>query len=153
MLYRKSPPAPPRLLLRIAAAAGAGTLYGIAACSSPPGLTGVAPAIPSDASDDAPLACGGEFCGIVYDGSVGDDALPACGGGFCGILYEGGVDGMAHPHDGSSDLPDAGDQGGGDAAPVLGVVDGSPVDASAADAADDATAPCHPCGVVIRPDR
>jgi hypothetical protein len=93
------------------------------------GPEGSAPAILSDAADDAPLACGVGFCGVVYDGSVGS---------------------VAYPPD--SSLPDAGDQEEGDVTLVMGVVDASPVDAFAADAADDATAPCHPCGVVIRPD-
>jgi hypothetical protein len=155
MLYRKSPPTPPRFLLRIAAAAGAGTLFGIAACGgAESGIEGAAPAIPSDASVDAPLACGAVFCGLVSEPvdasdtdsaqtmtsglvSMPDDAGLACGNGVCGSVGH---------------LPDAGDAGDKDADATgdadSGLLDGPPADAIAVDGG----LICHPCGVVVHVD-
>ncbi len=72
MLYRRSPLHPPKLLLRVAASAGLGTLVGMAACSSGSSSAyspeGSAPATPSDASDDGStiVECLG-FCGFVVE--------------------------------------------------------------------------------------
>src|SRR5450432_1655432 len=74
MLYRKAPPTPPRLLLRIVATAGAGALLGFTGCSSSSTVNGVvvspeAGYVPSDASDDASPPCGVVFCDIVSNPS------------------------------------------------------------------------------------
>jgi hypothetical protein len=150
MLYRRSSPTPPRLLLRIVATAGTGTLFAVAACSSS-GAEGLGPGTPSDASDtsdiDGSFGCGNNPCGSskLPDDASDTDASPdatmlACGGGVCGTVA----------------LPDAGD--GGDAAasePDAGIADGSRADAYADDATVDAAEDaglCHPCGVVVHLD-
>jgi hypothetical protein len=83
MLYRSRPVHPPKLLLRIVSAAGAGVLLGAAACSSssgggaPIGIDGGidsgSPKTPADGSaEDAVLACGhGGVCGVMI---MPDDA-------------------------------------------------------------------------------
>jgi hypothetical protein len=67
MIYRKQPPTPPRLLLRIMGAAGAGTLLGMAGCSSNSGPEGLAPMMTdsgtsSDGASDSAVA--------ILEGSV-----------------------------------------------------------------------------------
>jgi hypothetical protein len=120
MLYRKAPPAPPRLLLRIVATAGAGALLGFTGCSSSSGSpvdsgsvvgpeAGLMANVPSDASDDSAPTVNSSSGGIIV--MPDDDASPADA--------EAGLDGSS---------PDAFDGSG------------------------DATGPCHPCGVVVRPD-
>ena len=142
MLYRKSPPTPCTLLLRIVHTAGAGALLGATACGSSSAL-GSAPVPPSsdDSGVDAAGPCGGGPCGIMVmphdagdtgtDGAGepderldGNDAGP-CGGGFCGTVA----------------MPDASNassgDGGGDAS---------------SDSATDAHGPCNPCGLILNPD-
>ena len=129
MLYRKSPPTPPRLLLRIVATAGAGALLGVAACSSSHAV-GLSDSSPSDASDiDAAFDHDGSTPGLVPN----PDAEVACGPSrLCGVV--------ALPTDAGDggESADAGDAGHG---------------AAVSDAADDGTSPCHPCGVIVNPDR
>jgi hypothetical protein len=141
MLYRKAPPNPPRLLLRIVATAGAGALLAMTGCSSS-SSEGSATITPSDASaDDAMmLACGaGLVCGSLAapppDGGDSGDAgaTGPCGGHVCGSI--------ALPQDaGDLDAADGhvADAGGDSEAPT--------------DASEDATGFCHPCGVVVAPD-
>jgi hypothetical protein len=142
MLYRKSPPTAPRLLLRIVATAGAGALLAMTGCSSS-SSEGSATTPPSDASaDDAvtPVCGSGLVCGSLAapppDGGDSEDAgaTGPCGGHVCGTIA----------------LPqDAGDLDAADGhAPVTGGDTGAPTDAS-----DDATGPCHPvCGIIVAPD-
>jgi hypothetical protein len=137
MIYRKSPPSPPRLLLRVVATAGAGALLGAVACSSS-SFNGTVPS--ADASDDAAFELDAVATGVLPGHP--DATMLACGGGACGI--------MAEPDDAGADActgPDCG---------VPGVIDAGPKEADGAspgDASDAATGPCHPfCGVVVRPD-
>jgi hypothetical protein len=140
MLYRKAPPTPPRLLLRIVATVGAGALLGMAGCASS-SSNGVGPNPPTDAADEA-LNLGVDGGGAdldVFMGLVGDATLP-CGGGPCGSV--------ALP-------PDGGDAGGllpdadADASPVDASFDGS--DASVD--SPDAIAHCGGvCGVIVHVD-
>jgi hypothetical protein len=141
MIYRKSSPTPPRLLLRIVATAGAGTLLAVAACSSR-GAEGLSPDAPTDASDtDGASSFGGSMVNPDAALNCGDEGSACYGGGGIFIFP-----------------PDGGDAGDGDAAMSpdadADVLDGSPVDAAeaSADATSDAAGPCHPCGVVVRPD-
>jgi hypothetical protein len=145
MLYRKAPPTPPRLLLRIVATAGAGALMGMAACSSS-SVNGLAADSPADAADDADLLDASPvFTGLLAN----PDATLPCGGGPCGSV--------ALP-------PDGGDAGGpvydADAGGPIYDADagGSPADASL-DGSDagvdspDAIAHCGGfCGVVVHVD-
>jgi hypothetical protein len=94
MLYRKTAPTPPRLLLRIVATVGAGALLGVAACSSSTS-SGSVPSAPTDAADEADFV---DSAGSIANPFL--DATLPCGGGPCGSV--------AH-------LPDAGD--GGDLPP------------------------------------
>jgi hypothetical protein len=109
MHYRKSSPNPPRLLLRIVAAAGAGAV--VSACSSGSGqgdgshVFGSAPAVPSDGGEEACNGfseCGGGSTYVpppmdaalvdaapdheVFDGSADGDAELPCGTGVCGSI-------------------------------------------------------------------
>jgi hypothetical protein len=136
MLYRKAPPTPPRLLLRIIATAGVGALVGTAGCSSA-AANGTTTLPPSDASDDAPMM---EVHGIVTN----PDASDPCNGFPCGGFV---VDPDASLACGDSRLcgavilrEDAGDA----MAPEDAAEDAAPL--------EDASGPCHPCGVVVRPD-
>ncbi len=53
MIYRKLPPVPPRLLLRVVATAGAGALLGIAACGGTSFMGSIVqPETDRDASED-----------------------------------------------------------------------------------------------------
>jgi len=125
MLYRKAPPGPPRLLLRIVATAGAGALLGFTGCSSDSGS-------PVD-SGSAVGPEGGLLPNVASDAS--DDSAPVVFSSSGGIMIR--PDDDASPPDAEAGLdvssPDAFDGSG--------------------DATDDATAPCHPCGVVVRPDQ
>jgi hypothetical protein len=107
MVYRKSPPRPPRLLLRVVAAAGAGALLGATACSSNSPIEGSLPAVPNDSGADhsagggvAPCADGG--CGIVVSPEGGDAEM--VGGGVM-VSPEAGID--ANPP-GVAPFPDSG---------------------------------------------
>jgi hypothetical protein len=89
MHYRKSSPNPPRLLLRIVAAAGAGAVVG--ACSSgsgqgshPVGLADSAP----DAGDNCCPGVVDTGASDIPDGSADTDAELHCGIGVCGIVIE-----------------------------------------------------------------
>jgi hypothetical protein len=130
MLYRKAAPNPPRLLLRIAATAGAGALLGAAACSSvgePHGLVpmpnGLVANPPTDAADQ------GDSTGTPITTGVLPNPNPGpCGGGPCGV--------MVRPPD------DA-----GDVAPDSGAV-------SDAEIAPDDVAHCGGvCGVIVHLDQ
>ena len=142
MLYRKSPPTAPRLLLRIVATAGTGALLAMTACGSSSSSEGSAAITPSDGSADdaASSMCADHVCGFVAmppdDGGDAGDARATgpCGGHLCGTI--------ALPQD-ASDLDGAdghvADAGGDSEAPT--------------DASEDATGPCHPvCGVIVAPD-
>jgi hypothetical protein len=97
MHYRKSSPNPPRLLLRIVAAAGAGAV--VSACSSGSGQggdqyhgVGSAPAVPSDGGGEGGCngfsECGGGSAYVppsMDAGADGDAELP-CGTGVCGSI-------------------------------------------------------------------
>jgi hypothetical protein len=86
MLYRKLPPAPPTLLLRIVAtASGVTGVLGAIACGS--SFSGSVPLPPSlDASHDAAEPCIGCDAGIILMPDAGDDAPGPCGGYFCGLI-------------------------------------------------------------------
>jgi hypothetical protein len=93
MIYRKTPPQPGRLLLRIVATTGAGTLLGVAACGSPAeqGCMGVC--IPVDSSGSAGSASGSAGTGYEVVGSTGNYGLSgstgsASGGPGAGTGYE-----------------------------------------------------------------
>jgi hypothetical protein len=141
MLYRRSPLSPPKLLLRVIATAGVGTLLGVAACSSssatpdsqnlgPEGSAGI---VPSDASDEeVTVGCLG-FCGIAVQPD-------ACGNPGCepsGSVYV---------------PPEAGEPD--DASPVTDADAGPATDAASDASTDDgSTGPCHPvCGIIVHPD-
>jgi hypothetical protein len=136
MLYRKAPPIPPRLLLRIVATAGAGALLGMAACSSS-SSNGVGPSPPTDAADETELDASRIVTGLVANPP---DATLPCGGGPCGSV--------ALP-------PDGGDAGGlvpdadGEASPLEASLDGSDADVES----PDAIAHCGGvCGVIVHVD-
>jgi hypothetical protein len=103
MLYRKAPPSPPRLLLRIAGTAGA--LATIAACGSSPGPEGSAGLVGSVTQPDD----GGSG---ADDGASGPHMilglLPSCGPGTnepeCPCVAAVSPDGCDA---GASDVPDA----------------------------------------------
>jgi hypothetical protein len=133
MLYRRSPITPPKLLLRIVAGAGVGTLVGVAACSSS-GAHGLAPTTPSetaDASDnDAPfLGCEG-VCGFVLD----QDACT--------------VENGCEPVGSLRVPPEAGEpDGDADAGPATDAASDAASDASSG---DGSTGPCNPvCGIIV----
>jgi hypothetical protein len=133
MIYRKHPPQPPRLLLRIASAAGTGVLLGAAACSSSSSSGGADPSHVVNGSaitppDDSGTAVGDqEYVGL------------ACGGGVCGSV--------ALPPDDAG--PDA-YPNGIDAGILVAIPDASDKDAPIADATGDAPFRC--LGVCIEPD-
>jgi hypothetical protein len=146
MLYRKSSPNPPRLLLRIVATAGASALLGATACGS---TVGTVPDAAADSGNDAQGPCDGGPCivsmgvmpvppdageagtvggGVVVSPDSGGDARGPCNGGPCGVVVM--------PHD------------AGEAGTVGGGIVVSP------DSGSDAQGPCNggPCGVVIHPE-
>jgi hypothetical protein len=156
MLYRRTPPNPPRLLLRIVATAGAGALLGVAACSSssdsagPPGVAGFPPA---DAADDGESDANQIMTGIVAN----PDATIGCGGslGVCGSV--GYI-----PQDGGEDAnPDATGPCGESPCPMIdgGILvmpyDGGEgiVDAAILDATEDVAHCGGFCGVIVHPDQ
>ena len=130
MLYRKASPRPPRLLLRIAATAGASALVGVAACSSSSDspssrLTGSVVSPPADDAGDAasnPVT--------IMTGIMANPDATACGGGVCGSVVM--------PQDGGD---------AGDFAPD------AENDAESMDATDDVTHCGGVCGVIVRPDQ
>jgi hypothetical protein len=116
MLYRKSSPKPPTLLLRIVATAGASALLGVSACSDVMGVVPDAGGVVPDAGEAGnPSPCGGGPCGsvvmppdggeagvvgggIVVSPDAGADAQGPCGGHVCGVLVmppDAGDDGTA----------------------------------------------------------
>lgn len=98
MIYRKAPPHPPRMLLRVAAAAGATVVLGASACGS---------------------TAGPESAGVVDSGSDGGDEITVCHG-VC-VNPEAGSDAGT---DGAIESgAEGGDEGGGDSA-AHGLVDG-----------------------------
>lgn len=140
MIYRKSPPTPPRLLLRVVAVAGTGALLTMGCSGSH--AHGLSPESPSDASDTD--------VETILMGSTGNPPPPD-DGSFTGFVCLADSACNVAPYD-----PDAGDGGDADGHILQGAVhypdagDAAP-DASS-DAPDEATGVCHPCGVVIRPD-
>jgi hypothetical protein len=97
MIYRKTPPQPGRLLLRIVATTGAGTLLGMAACGSSGerGLMGVLPNSGSGAevSGSTGSASGSAGTGYEVVGSTGNMGVSgstgsASGGSGAGTGYE-----------------------------------------------------------------
>ncbi len=140
MLYRKAPPNPPRLLLRIAATAGAGALVQMAACTS---TSSMGP------NSDSPDASESDVLGVV-DASgfdvFGSASLPDASesDAFQGV--------------GSSRSPDASESDAGDldAPDSRGYVDDTGIlsspDVDAADARPE-TGPCNPvCGLIVHVD-
>jgi hypothetical protein len=158
MIYRRSPPHPPRLLLRVVGAAGTGLLLGAAACSGEvnSGLLGQAPDDVADAANnphalltDATPAPADEASTTPPDG---------CLNGFCGFFPRPSDAGFA----GSLPMPeDAGHSDDArDAALTCGHggVCGSvvmPEDAGQSDDASDAAPSCGHggvCGSVVMPE-
>jgi hypothetical protein len=102
MLYRKTPPSPPRLLLRIVATAGAGVLLGAAACSSSSQATSSMPTGP-EGGDDAESEASTIVTGVLP--SYPD--ATACGGHPCGsIVMPPGDAGEVSDHDQPGDADD-----------------------------------------------
>ncbi len=146
MLYRKVPPSPPRLLLRIVATAGTGALLGAAACSSTSSGSiagGSITNMPSDDASDASNAVMGFGAYPCYEDASAcvDAAGPItnpdeggpCNGGLCGAV------GMIMP---GGDAGDAGEP----------AMDASS-DGESLDATDDGTVHCGGvCGVIIHID-
>src|SRR6185437_12632253 len=109
MLYRKAPPQPSRMLLRVVAVAGASALLGATACSSSSGGSMNNP----EAGPDG-MACGAEgVCGSVPEPDGGP--MGAVDSGPVGIGVDGGievaVDGGCHPC-GVGPIPDDAGDGG-----------------------------------------
>jgi hypothetical protein len=147
MIYRKAPPQPPKLLLRIVSAAGAGVLVGAAACGgvADSQIHGSVVQTPDDSGqtqtpDDSGNAVGDEYQGgegLIDSGfpDTGPEALPDVNG-F--VVY-----------------PDAGDATDMD---VVGIDAGILIspdasDAGVSDANDvDSSNQCHVLGICIRPD-
>ena len=143
MLYRKVPPSPPRLLLRIVATAGTGALLGAAACSSTSSGSIAGGSITNMPSDDASNAVMGFGAYPCYEDASAcvDAAGPItnpdeggpCNGGLCGAV------GMIMP---GGDAGDAGEP----------AMDASS-DGESLDATDDGTVHCGGvCGVIIHID-
>jgi hypothetical protein len=149
MMYRKAPPQPPKLLLRIVSAAGAGVLVGAAACGgvADSQIYGSVVQTPDDSghgvgSSGSSGDAGGDES---YHGELGSSGAPGCDG-FCGV---------SPAPDDASEMDVVGiDAGilispdGGDA----GVSDATDKDAPIADADVDVTNGCHVLGICIRPD-
>ena len=78
MIYRKTPPQPGRLLLRIVATTGAGTLLGVAACGSPAESGCIGVCIPVSSGGSTGSASGGSGAGTGYElagsGTIGGGA-------------------------------------------------------------------------------
>jgi hypothetical protein len=98
MIYRKAPPTPTRLLLRVVAAAGAGALAATLGCGGSTSVAAVG--APDDASD--------RDVGPILTGSIANaDASLPCGTGFCGSVGHLPDAGDAEaPTDASSDAHD-----------------------------------------------
>ena len=204
MLYRKSSPNPPTLLLRIVASAGASAILGTAACSGTDPVMGSVASIPdsgheqpnvgqggqppgsADSGTPGTGPCGGGPCGTVAMPPAGDASVAPCNGGPCGTVVmppaddagkgpcNGGPCGtvVMPPADDAGKLgggggPDDAGKGPCNGGPCGTVVMPPADDAGLADSGkhfpigvvigvtpfpDDAGRPCHPCGVVIRPD-
>jgi hypothetical protein len=134
MLYRKSSPNPPRLLLRIVATAGAGALVGAAACSS------------SEPSGP----CGGGPCGtvvLVPDSGLDAGTPDAQSADATAEAEAGQGPGGGGPSGSVAAPPDAGDGGESEAGTVVGGGLFPKPDAEAE------SGPCGggPCGVIIMP--
>jgi hypothetical protein len=73
MIYRKTPPQPGRLLLRIVATTGAGTLLGVVACGSPAegGCPGVCSGSEVSGSTGSTIGSSGASAGSGVSGSTG----------------------------------------------------------------------------------
>ena len=146
MLYRKLSPRPPRLLLRIVATAGTGTLLGIVACGTDSATFNGTLASPGPdaahvpSADDASIGMGG-FLGMavgVVDASVLDDA--------------GGDAADGARLDDASPVKDSGEDAGSDATKDASD-DAQVSDGAIKDAADEGDVlHCPPvCGVVVHP--
>jgi hypothetical protein len=93
MIYRKTPPQPGRLLLRIVATTGAGTLLGVAACGSPAESGCIGVCIPVSSGGSTGSASGSAGTGYEVMGSTGNLGLSgstgsASGGSGAGTGYE-----------------------------------------------------------------
>ncbi|HTB73970.1 MAG TPA: hypothetical protein VK762_12035 [Polyangiaceae bacterium] len=138
MLYRKAPPSPPRLLLRIVATAGTSALVGAVACSST--SSGSIAIMPSDDASDASNAVMGfgaypcyedaSACGDAAGLITNPDDGGPCNGGPCGAVIMPG--------------DDAGDAG---EPPMDASSDGESLDA-----VDEGTVHCGVCGVIVHID-
>jgi hypothetical protein len=175
MLYRKTPLAPPKLLLRIAAGLGSGALLGFGACSSSNAGNDVLMGSVPNPGDDASVVdggcCGligsvanhdaesqGEEAGHLFTGSLGvpdndaESGGPEAGADATSIMVM--MNGIAPlPEDsGASTTQDAENDGAlkepaDDASPDSGR-DGAP-----RDAAQDGFTGCPGiCGIVVNPE-
>jgi hypothetical protein len=132
LIYRRTPPNPTKLLLRIVAGAGTGALVGMAACGSSEIM--------------------GSAVGSLHDDAGADDgAVPQCLG-LCGSGTE--------PDAGDSGSTVDADEGGNPCANhVCGTIpapedaggDATPSDSGSGDAQQDDGGPCHGgvCGVIV----
>src|SRR5271154_603779 len=89
MIYRKMPPQPGRLLLRIVATTGAGTLLGVVACGSPAehGCMGVC--IPVGSSGSAGASSGGSRADTGSEVSGSTESTSGSSGASAGYEYAG----------------------------------------------------------------
>ena len=145
MHYRRSSPNPPRLLLRIVAAAGAGAVVGACSSGSGPGShpLGLADSAP-DAGDNCCPGAVDTGASDIPDASADTDAELHCGIGVCGSIVEPDADGV--PGDGGGNDCGSCFVGGG-----LFDTGGSYVPDGGTDA-DAALCGVGVCGIVIAPD-
>ena len=145
MHYRRSSPNPPRLLLRIVAAAGAGAVVGACSSGSGPGShpLGLADSAP-DAGDNCCPGAVDTGASDIPDASADTDAELHCGIGVCGSIVEPDADGV--PGDGGGNDCGSCFVGGG-----LFDTGGSYVPDGGTDA-DAALCGVGVCGIVIEPD-
>jgi hypothetical protein len=136
MLYRKAPPNPPRLLLRIVATAGAGALLGMPACGGMTNIEGLTIS-PTDAGEDGESDAQPIFTGLLANSPDANSSV--CGANLvCGsvaLLPDGGDAGLDAPEDARA---------AGDAGDVR--------DAEGLDAADDVVTCGGVCGVIVHID-
>ena len=143
MLYRRAPRNPPTLLLRIVAAAGAGTVLGMAACGGETGAPGLLPvgSAPLTATSDAQADDGSAPLGAI---DMPEDAGTQP---FMGFVYNPDaavLHGLVHHPE------DAGSEDAGTDAQPMGVITGVVVNPHDAGHDSGSTHTCPPlCGVVI----
>jgi hypothetical protein len=155
MIYRKAPPQPPKLLLRIVSAAGAGVLVGAAACGgvADSQIHGSVVQTPDDSGDS-----------IGDENAWGASSGHGCNSGVCppfpgatsGTGFVVGVTPNVPPDAGdASDVDVVGIDAGIRISPDAGdasVSDANDHDAPMVDATSDANGGCHVLGICIRPD-